>query len=72
MADFFEKKGIDFQLNCTNRKECDETLEYSCNCCKRTTRFMWHSCDRCPIQVTHDELCAYFDDEMRRKAQKSK
>lgn len=67
MADFFEQKGIDMQLGCTNKEECKEMLEYSCKCCREKTRFLWHSCERCPIQVTHDELCAYFDDEMRRK-----
>lgn len=72
MADFFEKKGIDYQLSCKNKEECDETLEFSCLCCRKNTRFLWKSCDRCPIQITHDEMCAYFDDEARRKKEKGK
>lgn len=72
MTDRFEKVGIDYQLNCKNIHECDSMLRYSCNCCQRLSRFMWHECEKCPIQMTHDELVAYFSDEKRRNSLKLK
>lgn len=72
MADFFERKGIDLQLSCTSKAEAKQVFEYSCNCCKANTRFLWKPCEHCPIAITHEQMCAYWDDEARRKVNENK
>lgn len=57
----FERIGVNFQYDASNKEEANKSFMYSCNCCCQ--KGMRIDCDRCAIAHTHSLVVAYFEDK---------
>lgn len=55
----FEKIGVDLQYDARSKRDADNKMRYSCDCCCH--RGMKIDCDHCAIAVAHSTTIAAFD-----------
>ena len=59
----FEQIGVNYQFSATNSNDAKKSFEYSCECCVRTSRCLYNTCNSCAIRQTHMQIMAIFAEE---------
>lgn len=57
----FEQIGVNYQFSATNSNEAKKSFEYSCECCVRTSRCLYNTCDRCAIRQVHMQVMTILE-----------